>query len=457
VLYTVSAPRGGKIAFTAYATVRSHALLRSGEISLGGSDTLRLLEGFGHFSYFSALLFGIMFLLRILGGQTFPPHSVNSLLLRRPPSLIPENRVGVTLATWLIFGVVQSKANQDVHGQVSTHHRQPGGTCVVAVLELYLRAFLWGAKPVDSLFTVPGLPTLSAIVLSRVIKATAVASQQALQLCNIEDDLLAITIAKVVKACASAGSGGPARFVYGVMGLSGGGNVPGLLRFSLPVKGSVWSLPLGLLGGGNVPGLLCFSLPVKGSVWSLPSGRSSGGHAPGMLFFSLPAKGPPVRFLSSPLTNLSNFDLSSLILAEQGPAKRSGAWSLSMSKFGGQKSNSLGHQFPPKELANRFKVRFAVGIGWPKKFRPAGKFVLDSSLRGAFEETTFHCRGLLLPFSQPSLFRQSQIAVSRSHNPSSLLLLFTVHCCVWVFQAGATSRGYFAFPSPSRGPSGRFP
>jgi len=133
--------------------------------------------------------------------------------------------------------------------------------------ELYHRAFLLGAKPDDSLFAVPGLPTLSANVLSRVMKATVSSMglpanristhslryggatmlaaggfpeyiiamyggwaegstslrrytrpsmgvicevsrhMQAMQLCNIEDDLLAITIAKVVRACASAGSG----------------------------------------------------------------------------------------------------------------------------------------------------------------------------------------------------------------------------------------------------------
>jgi integrase len=48
--------------------------------------------------------------------------------------------------------------------------------CIVAVMEEYFRrTHLLGALPGDSLFSVPGLPTLTSTVLSGVMKATVTA------------------------------------------------------------------------------------------------------------------------------------------------------------------------------------------------------------------------------------------------------------------------------------------
>ena len=111
--------------------------------------------------------------------------------------------------------------------------------------------------------------------------------------------------------------------------------------------------------------------------------------------------------------------------------------------------------------ANRFKVRFAVGIGWPKKFHPAYKLSYYPHSRGPLERPPFaRCRGLL-PFGQPICFVLA-IADRRVQKPQSTLTPPSAHCAcsstlVRVFQAGATSRGYFALPSPPRGPSDRFP
>jgi Phage integrase family len=259
-----------KLAFTAASAMRAHALLLSGAISLGGSATLSSsLRELAVFRIFAALLFGIMFLLRkseflFKAGKPFPPTRASLSFFDAGHILIPDNLVGVTPATWLVFGVAQSKADQDGNGRVSTHRRQPGGSCIVAVMEQFFRrGHLLGARPSDSLFAVPGLPTLSSHVLSRVMKATVTAMglpadrvsthslryggatmlaaggypeyiiamyggwaegstslrrytrpsvgvvceisrhMQSMQLCNMEDDLLAITVAKAARACAS--------------------------------------------------------------------------------------------------------------------------------------------------------------------------------------------------------------------------------------------------------------
>ena len=198
-------------------------------------------------------------------GKPFPPTRDSLFFLDADQSVIPIDRVGITPATWMLFDVTQSKTDQSANGRVGTHQRQPGGQCILAVSEeFFRRSHLLGAKPGDSLFNVPGLPVLSSNVLTRVMKATVTAMglpaakvsthslryggaamlaaggypeyiiamyggwaegfssprrytrptmavvgevsryMQAMQLCRAEDDLLAITIAKVVRSCASA-------------------------------------------------------------------------------------------------------------------------------------------------------------------------------------------------------------------------------------------------------------
>ena len=275
-LYRLVNPKAAsiKLAFTASSAVRAHALLRSGVIVLGGFDSLSSSLGvLAILRIFASLLFGIMFLLRkseflFKEGKPFPPTRDTLFFLDDLHAVIPTDRVGVTPAAWLVFGVAQGKADQSGNGRVCTHQRQPGGACIVAVMEeFFRRSHLLGAKPSDSLFSVPGLPVLTSSVLSRVMKETVTAMglpaarvsthslryggatmlasggypeyiiamyggwaegsaslrrytrptmamigdvsrhMQAMLRCNAEDDLLAITIAKVARACASVDRG----------------------------------------------------------------------------------------------------------------------------------------------------------------------------------------------------------------------------------------------------------
>ena len=271
-LYRLVNPKAAsiKLAFTASSAVRSHALLRSGNITFGGAESLSaFLRALAIFRIFASLLFGIMFLLRkseflFKDGKPFPPTRDTLFFLDDHRGVIPIDQVGITPAAWLVFGVAQGKADQSGNGRVCMHQRQPGGACIVAVMEeFFRRSHLLGAKPGDSLFSVPGLPVLTSTVLSRVIKQTATAMglpaarvsthslryggatllavggypeyiiamyggwaegsaslrrytrptmatvadvsrhMQAMQRCNAEDDHLAITIAKVARVCAT--------------------------------------------------------------------------------------------------------------------------------------------------------------------------------------------------------------------------------------------------------------
>jgi len=133
------------------------------------------------FRVYAALLFGIMFLLRkseflFKEGKPFPPTRGSLFFLDEDRSVIPIDGVGVTRASWMIFGVAQSKSDQSANGRVSSHQRQPGDACIVAVMEKFFRhSHLLGAKPGDSLFSIPGLPVLTSNVLSRVMKETVTA------------------------------------------------------------------------------------------------------------------------------------------------------------------------------------------------------------------------------------------------------------------------------------------
>ena len=271
-LYRLVNPKAAsiKLAFTASSAVRSHALLRSSTIVIGGSESLSAsLRALAIFRIFASLLFGIMFLLRkseflFKEGKPFPPTRDTLFFLDEHHEVIPIDRVGITPAAWMVFGVAQGKADQSGNGRVCSHQRQPGGSCIVAVMEeFFRRSHLLGAMPSDSLFSVPGLPCLTSTVLSRVMKETVTAmglpaarvsthslrcrgatmlaaggypeyiiamyggwaegsaslrrytrptmavvgdvsrNMQAMQHCNAEDDLLAITIAKVARACAT--------------------------------------------------------------------------------------------------------------------------------------------------------------------------------------------------------------------------------------------------------------
>ena len=272
-LYRLVNPKAAsiKLAFTASSAVRSHSLLLSGAIKIAGSDSLSApFRALAFSRIFAALLFGIMFLLRkseflLKDGKPFPPSRDTIFFLDANRLVIPIDLVGVTPAAWLVFGVAQSKSDQSANGRVSMHQRQPGDSCIVAVMEnFFRRSHLLGAKPSDSLFSVPGLPVLTSNVLSRVMKETVTAMglpaakvsthslryggatmlaaggypeyiiamyggwapgstslrrytrpslsvvgdvsrhMQAMQRCNAEDDLLAITIAKVLRACTTA-------------------------------------------------------------------------------------------------------------------------------------------------------------------------------------------------------------------------------------------------------------
>lgn len=169
-----------KLAFTASSAHHSHGLLLSGAISSGLSpslsDDFRVL---GCFRVLAAMLFGIFFLLRkseflYKAGKTSPPLRSSVVFLADDKSIIPHHLVGIIPARWLLFNVGQSKTDQFSEGRVNLHEAQPSGGCIVSVMESYFRAsFLRGALPSDSLFDVPGLPTLSSTSISRIMKDTA--------------------------------------------------------------------------------------------------------------------------------------------------------------------------------------------------------------------------------------------------------------------------------------------
>jgi len=105
-------------------------------------------------------------------GKIAPPLRSCCIFLDAAKNIIPHHLIGVTKARWLVFHVGQSKTDQHGNGRVNTHEAQPEG-CIVSIMEEYFRiTYLLGALPAHNLFDVPGLPTLTSASISRVMKDT---------------------------------------------------------------------------------------------------------------------------------------------------------------------------------------------------------------------------------------------------------------------------------------------
>ena len=266
-LYRLVNPKSAsiKLAFTASSAVRAHALLRSGVIVLGGFDSLSSSLGvLAILRIFASLLFGIMFLLRkseflFKEGKPFPPTR-DTLHTHRPRGRHPGSLAGLrrrprqggpvgerprlhtpTPTRWRLHccchgGVLSalpppwSKAQRqpvlsprlaspdllspiprhegDGHcdglpaARVSTHSLRYGGATMLASggYPEYIIAMYGGWAEGSASLRRYTRPTMAMIGdVSR--------HMQAMLRCNAEDDLLAITIAKVARACASVDRG----------------------------------------------------------------------------------------------------------------------------------------------------------------------------------------------------------------------------------------------------------
>ena len=178
--------QNAKIPFTMVLALQSERFLRSGDITYtsfpttgepgrAALNTMRMT---------SALLFGIFFLLR--KGEFLPQskstHAHRPLLrshLRFMDSnrrVIPYHLIGHVRASWLTLTITFSKTDQTGHGRIITHHIDTVNpvNCIVQRMEAYIifSRDNFGATADHVLFDVPGFPSLSADLITDLMRRT---------------------------------------------------------------------------------------------------------------------------------------------------------------------------------------------------------------------------------------------------------------------------------------------
>ena len=74
---------------------------------------------------------------------------------------------GAFKAFYLMFVVEKSKTDQHGYGRINIIEAQFDELCTVSIMEYYFnQSFMSGATATDSLFHIPGFPTLSPHILS---------------------------------------------------------------------------------------------------------------------------------------------------------------------------------------------------------------------------------------------------------------------------------------------------
>ena len=172
-----------KIPFTLVLALQSEIFLKSGDIKFSnfvtsGTSPRAILDVM---RLTCALFFGIFFLLR--KGE-FLPKSASTChrpmrrsdlrFLDADQRVIPYHLVGHTRASWLTITIVFSKTDQTGRGRIVTHHIDVANPlqCVVQRMEAYVMfARDWfGAQSHDILFEVPGCPSLTASIITQLMR-----------------------------------------------------------------------------------------------------------------------------------------------------------------------------------------------------------------------------------------------------------------------------------------------